>query len=501
MAASLVVKRPAALLEQRLEFAEPQAPWVTRRLHEQLRFASHGVTIYGYSARFKQTREFDRAAPVYGRESVELEPLRALPLPRLVLAFPQICVALSPQSAGYLPKGKRTGVMANMQKSFALRLPVPVEFGAGCVEKVPAYLSGRRRALLVTGRHAMKKAGVTDSVRPILESAGIQCRLFDDLSAEPEHTEVEQAGAIARDFAADVVIGLGGGSAMDAAKAIAVAATHPGPIMDYILNGPRQITAATLPVLAITSTSGTGSHVGRVAVLSDRARKIKRALISDEIYPRAAFCDPRILRTMPPEVTAASGFDAFAQALEGFLSRADHPMGKLCAQESMRVIFRTLPEAVRNGGDLELRSRMAWGDTLGGISLATNAVVIPHVLAMVLGGRYGIPHGRAIATVMVACLKHSRAGCISDLAQVARLLGCQEHLSDEALADWAIEAIDRFIADLRLNRTILDYGVPEADLPSIAEETRTNFGLRIDVDPVPTDVAGLTQILRASISR
>jgi alcohol dehydrogenase class IV len=391
--------------------------------------------------------------------------------------------------------------MGNTQKSFTLRLPVPVELGAGCVERTPAYVCRKRRAMLVTGRHAMKNSGVTDSVRTILDSAGIQCHLFDDLSAEPEHTEVERAGAIARDFAADVVIGLGGGSAMDAAKATAVAATHPGPIMDYILNGPRQITAATLPVLAITSTSGTGSHVGRVAVLSDRARKIKRALISDEIYPRGAFCDAQILRTMPPDVTAASGFDAFAQALEGFLSRADHPMGKLCAQEAMRVIFRALPGAVRNGDDLELRSQMAWGDTLGGISLATNAVIIPHVLAMVLGGRYGIPHGRAIATVMVACLKHSRPGCVAALARVARLLGCEERFSDEALADRAIEAIERFIAELGLARTVLDYGVPEADLESIAEETRANFGLRIDVDPVPTDAAGLTRILRASVCR
>jgi alcohol dehydrogenase class IV len=384
---------------------------------------------------------------------------------------------------------------------WTMKLPVPVEFGAGCVEKITAYLGGKRRVLLATGRSAMAGAGVTDRLLGLLKSAGIECRIYDKLSSEPEHTEIEEAGSLARDFAAEAVIGLGGGSAMDAAKAIAVAATHPGPIMDYIINGPRQITAATLPIFAVSSTSGTGSHVGRVAVVSNRAQRIKRALIADELYPKAAFCDPTILRTMPPELTAVSGYDAFAQALEGFLSRNDNPLGNLCAQEAMRVIFRALPQAMRNGDDLELRSQMAWGDTLAGVSLATNAVIIPHVIAMVLGGRHGITHGRAIATVTVACLRHSRAGCIPALARVARLLGCETRSSEECLADWAIEAIQRFIAELGLERTIFDYGVSDSDIDDIAAEVDATFRMRIDVDPVPTDAAGLARILRQSVAR
>jgi alcohol dehydrogenase len=268
--------------------------------------------------------------------------------------------------------------------------------------------------------------------------------------------------------------------------------------MDYIVNGPRPITDATLPIAAVSSTSGTGSHVGRVAVLSNRAKGIKRALISDCLYPRVAICDPEILRTMPREVTASTGFDAFAQALEGFLSRSENPLGNLCAEEAMRVIFETLPRVLEQPDDLELRNRMAWGDTLAGISLATNAVVIPHVIGMVLGGRYGISHGRSIATVTAACLRHSRPGAVSKLAHIADLLGCPVGSGEEARADWAIGAIEGFIARIGMDKNILEYGVPEADFDGIAAEVRANFGARVDSDPVPTDAAGLARILRAS---
>lgn len=141
---------------------------------------------------------------------------------------------------------------------------------------------------------------------------------------------------------------------------------------------------------------------------------------------------------------------------------------------------------------------MAWGDTMAGVSLATNAVVIPHALAMVIGGRYGVPHGQAIASVMVACLRHSRSGAVGKLACVADLLGCARELGDEALADWTIGAIEAFIARIGLNKTVVECGVPERDFESSAAEVRSAFGARVDADSVPTDAAGLVAILRAS---
>jgi alcohol dehydrogenase class IV len=377
---------------------------------------------------------------------------------------------------------------------WTLKLPVPVEFGVGSVQKLPDYLQETKRVLLVTGQNAMRAAGVTGRLERLFQDREIECRLFDRVSAEPDFREIEEAARLAREFQAEAIVGCGGGSALDAAKAIAVATTHPGCIMDYILNGPKQVTAAALPVMAVTATSGTGSHVGRVAVLSDGSRGVKRAIISDHIYPRAAVADPEILRHMPPSVTATSGFDAFAQALEGFLSTSENPLGNACAREAMRLIAGVLPKAVEHGEDLQLRAAMAWADTLQGISLATNAVLTPHVIAMVLGGRFRIPHARAIATVMVPCLRHSRPSATAKLAEVARLMGCEES-SDEALADMAIDAVDRLIAAIGLKKTLREHNVAGREFRSIAEEVRTNFALRLDADPVPKSVDDLVAIL------
>lgn len=381
---------------------------------------------------------------------------------------------------------------------WTLRLPVPVEFGAGALEKLPSYVAGRRSALIVTGRQAMKKAGVTDQLAAILAGAGVESTVFDELSAEPSYREIEAAAERARAVRADVIVGCGGGSAMDAAKLVAVAASHPEPLLAYRVGGTHPITSATLPIVLVTSTSGTGSHVGRAAVVTEPEKKIKRFMASDYLYPTAAFCDPQILRLMPPELTAASGFDAFAQALEGYLSKADHPMGKICAQEAMRIIAQGLPLVCREGNNLELRAAMAWADTLQGISLATNAVLTAHVIGMVLGGRYRIRHAQAVAVVTVAALRHSRNGAVDKLANIARLMGCKEDSGQEALADWAITAIEQLIQTIGLGKKLAELGVPPADHEEIAREVRANFAFRLDSDPVPKQVADVVQILEKS---
>ncbi|MDO8303247.1 MAG: iron-containing alcohol dehydrogenase, partial [Sedimentisphaerales bacterium] len=306
---------------------------------------------------------------------------------------------------------------------WTMKFPVPVEFGQGCVAKMPEYLAGVERVLLVTGRTAMRKAGVTAQLCELFDKAGCEWRLFEDISSDPDHLEIEQAAIVARSFDAHAIVGCGGGSALDAAKAIAVAASHQGRILDYIINCSRQITAATLPIIAINSTSGTGSHVGRAAVISDKKRRIKRVLISDHLYPRAAFCDSLILRHMPREVTVATGFDAFAHAIEGYITQIENPMGNLCAVEAMRIIIDTLPRVMVNGNDLALRERMAWADTLAGICLAANSISTPHVLSMIIGGRYGATHGPAIASVMVSWLEHLLDSGSAKLAEIGRFLG------------------------------------------------------------------------------
>jgi alcohol dehydrogenase class IV len=382
-----------------------------------------------------------------------------------------------------------------------MKMPVPVEFGAACIERLPNYLHGCRRVFLVSGLRGTAAAAAAQWVCDAVTGAGAECHVYEEISTEPCAEEIERGGQAANEFGAQLVVGCGGGSAMDAAKAIAVSATHLGPILDYRVNGPRAITDAALPNLAVTTTSGTGSHVGRVAVISDRANLRKCPLGSDYLYPRAAFCDPKILCMMPPEITAASGFDAFAQALEGYLSSVEDPLGNLCALEAIRLISAALPRAVAQGGDLSLRAAMAWADTLQGISLATQGVLIPHVIGMVLGGRYKIAHGRAIASVMLACIGHSRPGATEKLARVAAAMGCPIELAGDAAADWAVQSIGRLIERLGIGQTPADYGVPRSDFESIGEEVLRDFQRRVIADPVPTDARGIAAILHRAVDR
>lgn len=381
---------------------------------------------------------------------------------------------------------------------WTMKLPVPVEFGAGCVAKMAQYASGYKKALIVSQLIATPAEPVIHQIADVLKSAGLASTIFHEFSPESNYDEIEKGAALAKKFGADLIVGFGGGSSMDAAKLIALAASHPEPLLAYRVGGTHAITPAALPILVVTSTSGTGSHIGRVAVVSEREKSLKRFMASDYLYPKAAFCDPEILRLMPPALTAASGFDAFAQALEGYLSNAENPMGNFCAQEAMRIIAGVLPRVYRDGGNLELRAAMAWADTLQGVSLASNAVLTAHVIGMVLGGRCHIPHGQAVAAVTVAALRHSRQGATEKLARIARLMGCREQRSDDQLADWAIDAIENLIQTIHLKKSLTEYGVPAHDYETIAREVRANFAMRLDADPVPKQVADLVWILQES---
>lgn len=382
--------------------------------------------------------------------------------------------------------------------TWTLKLPVTVEFGPGSIEKIPHYLFMYKRALLVTQLYGTAAEVVIDQIINLLRENHIETKIFSEFTAEPSYQEVEKGVVLARDFKAEVVVAYGGGSSMDTAKLIALGVTHSGSILDYRVGGTRPITAATLPIVVIPSTSGTGSHVGRVAVVSEPERKLKRFMASDYLYPRVAFCDAKILCYMPREITATSGFDAFAQALESYLSSSENSMGNLCAQEAIRIIASSLPRVYENGQDLELRAAMAWADTLQAIGMAANAVLTPHAIAMVLGGRYHIPHARAIASVMPACLRHSQKGAIAKLATVARLMGCMETCPPESLAEWAIAAIEKRIEEIGLEKTLVEYGVPPEDYQQIAEEVKKNFAMRLEADPVPKEVPDLVAILRQS---
>lgn len=383
---------------------------------------------------------------------------------------------------------------------FSHFLPTEVIFGAGRFEEAPAAISRfGRRAIIVTGKKAMKSAGFTEKLLVGLKKAGIEALLFDCIQANPDSNTVNEIARDGRAFSADVVVGLGGGSAMDSAKALAVALTHEGPIEDYFRGGPRPVTAATAPVVVIPTTSGSGSHVNNIAVLT-RPNGDKLPVVGAHTFPKVAIVDPDLPAVMPPEVTAVTGFDAFAHAMEAMVAGPAHPSARLFGAEAMRLIYANLARAVARGSDLEARAALAWADTLAGWALACAGVVSAHVLGMSLGSLFGITHGRAVALVTAASLERGVRSTPERYAPLACAIGLDANGLDEPqAARLACDSIKTWMKGLGLGEGLSRCGVAAQDLERIARHTLANYRVRVDADPTRPALADLVDVLRYSL--
>jgi len=356
-------------------------------------------------------------------------------------------------------------------KPFSYHQPTEIRFGRGRLKDVPSSVARwGGRCLLVTVPDAPEFGGLFGKVKGLLAAAKIPTAHFSGVIPNPTTAVVTAGARMARDFKADVVLGLGGGSSMDTAKAIAVEATHAGTAWDYLFFREKQPTDKTLPVVAVTTTSGTGSHVTQVAVVTNPAEKNKSALYHALLYPRTSIVDPELMLTVPTGVTAATGFDVFAHAFESFINPGGSPYTDMMALEALTIVSKALPAAVKNGRDLEARERMAWADTLAGLCIANSGVTLPHGIGMAIGGLYPhISHGEALAVVYPAILRYSYRAAPAKFASVGRImdkkLGAE---TERKAARMSCTTIERFIRRIGLDRKLHELHVPEEELAALA---------------------------------
>jgi alcohol dehydrogenase len=371
-----------------------------------------------------------------------------------------------------VPVGFRPLQRRRTMRSFDYFQPTEIRFGPGRVRELPEVAARfGRRPLLVTGSGDTGLKPTYESVKAALEQAGLAVAHFDGVVPNPT-TECVAAGAErARDHGADVVVGLGGGSSLDAAKAVAVEATHDGSCWGYLFFREAQPTEKTLPVVAVTTTSGTGSEVTQVAVVTHPAERSKSALYHPRLFPKVAIVDPELTRTMPRHTTAATGFDAFTHAFEAFLHRSGSPYTDVLALEAIRLVAGNLAAAVRDGADMEARSAMAWANVLGGLSIANAGVTLPHGMGMAIGGLYPqVAHGEALAMVYPECLRYTWRSAVAKFAAVARIFDADlSGADDEVAAERCCDRIDAFLKEIGLWSGLKAHGVPEAALPELAE--------------------------------
>jgi aldehyde:ferredoxin oxidoreductase len=352
-----------------------------------------------------------------------------------------------------------------LPKSWEVRIPPMPEMmiGAGVAQKMGSAIRRLKvKKALIVSDFFMKKVGRVAEVKQVLAKAGIEAAMFCDVTPDPPIELIEKAGAFYMAHGCDGVVGVGGGSSMDTAKAIALRVSHSGDLSEYesIVGGAGKIKPVLPPVICIPTTSGTGSEANPYAVLTNKQRNVKFIIMSNLLIPSLAVVDPVFCASMPPALTVESGLDALAHCVEGYVavSMPYHPYFESMALYGVKMIGRSLVKAYRNGEDIGARTDMCMAAIYGGIAF-NKGLGVGHALMHYLGATYHIPHGRAASIGLLCFVRANKKACSGDFSELAFMLGRTTDL-EEALLDLYKAA--------GLNATLKGNNIPKADIPKIA---------------------------------
>ncbi len=345
--------------------------------------------------------------------------------------------------------------------------PTRILFGEGVLSDLATECQalGCKRPLLVTDAGLMTTS-IPEQVLDVLKQAGLKAQIFSAVSPNPDADQVD-AGALAyQAHNADGIVALGGGSPMDAGKAIQIRINHHDPLESYddLIGGDAKITGALPPLLAIPTTAGTGSEVSRSAVITVEAAGRKVVLFSPRLMPNVAICDPALTLGLPPRITAETGMDALSHSLEAYLSKGYHPMADAIALEAIAMVSRHLPMAVAKGNEMQARTEMLMASTMGSVAFQKGLGVI-HSLAHPLSSVSGVSHGLANAIMMPAALRFNAEAVPERVIRVARALG-----ADEATPEGAASAVESMMDRIGLPKKLSEAGVTLEQMDSLVEK-------------------------------
>lgn len=372
-----------------------------------------------------------------------------------------------------------------MSNAFTFAATPQILFGHGKIHQLPGTIRKYgRRLLLVSGRRSFAEGIHWAALSERMEDLGISFYHYS-IEEEPSPAMIDKACRDFRLAGIEVVAAVGGGSVLDAGKAIAAAMPLGESIRDYLEGvGHKQPSGETLPYIAAPTTAGTGSEATKNAVLSEPGPQgFKRSLRHDHYVPQVAIVDPALALSCPPGVTATSGMDAFTQLLESFLSTSASPLTDALAREGLRTVVVALPAVVADGQDLTARSGMAYAALLSGITLANAGLGTVHGFASSIGGRHRVPHGVICGTLtgavnrrtvdkIIASGSHSRV--LEKYAAVGKMLTADAGHSDEYYARLLIDQIDQWTEAFNIPR-LSAYGLTSQDIPAIIEHTGNKY--------------------------
>ena len=335
-------------------------------------------------------------------------------------------------------------------------LPTKIYMGYNILYNIKETQEWGKKALIVTGKNFALKSGIVDKVQSLLKEESVNTEKFCDVESDPCVETIDKGAKICRDLKCDCVIGIGGGSAIDAAKAIAIMAKNTGSIRDYF--GEDKFANDPLPIIAVPTTAGTGSEVAKYSVIVDWSIPNKKTISSDKILPKISILDPTLTVSLPIDLTVFTGMDVFSHALEGYLSTGANIFSDVLARESISLIAENLPLVVKNPQDLKLREKMLFAAMLAGMVINKTGTIIIHGMAYPLALKYKLQHGQANMLLLAPAVEYLREHYGEKLEALNKKLGSN-----------VVELIKKTIKETNVKSSLREVGIKKEDIPALAQ--------------------------------
>ena len=385
---------------------------------------------------------------------------------------------------------------------FNYYMPTKILFGNGKLNALhKENMPGKKAMIVISAGKSTRANGYLARVEEQLDKAGVRHIVFDKILPNPIKSHVLEGAEIAKAENCDFIVGLGGGSSIDSAKSIAVMATNPGDYWDYISGGTglaKPLTETPLPVVAITTTAGTGTEADPWTVITKEETNEKIGFGCPATFPVISVVDPELMITVPAALTAYQGFDALFHSTEGYINNTHHTMSDIYCEKAIELIAANLSTAVNDGQDKDARAAVALGNTLSGFVESTSGCTSEHSIEHALSAYHpNLTHGAGLIMISIAYYTHfAKSGaCDARMIKMAKLMG-RENASDpmdfvEALADLQKAC---HVDTLKMS----EWGLTREDIPKYAQCARHTMGGLFTVDPAPLTDANVIKILEES---
>jgi alcohol dehydrogenase class IV len=376
----------------------------------------------------------------------------------------------------------------------AFLAPTKLIFGEGEINHISKHLTFAEKILLITDKQAAEKSGALGKIKTALSH--LDLILYSNITSNPKSDEINEAVILGREKKIEAVVGIGGGSVMDAAKAIA-ACIPGGEKVEYFLRNKISAPASTLPIIAVPTTAGTGSEMSKGAIITDVKEKRKIGLRGEALFPRLAIVDPELTYSLPRQTTAETGFDILTHGIETFISRKANPITILFSKYSIQTVASCLPKVLKNESDIEARRKLMLASTLGGINLANSSTCLPHRMQYPLGAHTNCSHARGLASLYKSWCQHTIPYALDEFALIAEYLPGPTFVKNSSIEEKAhsmTKRIELFMKTIKVHHRMRDFGLSKKMCSQMVDEIEGD----VTMDPGDTTKESILKIYQES---